>query len=76
VLGVPCLTARFNTERPITVEQGTSTLVGNDPEKLRLYLGQILDGTYKTGTCPSLWDGRAAERIARVVVETWGGSKG
>lgn len=67
VLGIPCLTARPNTERPITVEQGTSTLVGNDPEKLRHGLQAVLDGTYKQGRRPPLWDGRAAERIAAVL---------
>ena len=68
VLGIPCLTARFNTERPVTVEQGTSTLVGNDPQKLRAGLRAVLDGTYKQGRCPELWDGHAAERIAQVIV--------
>ena len=42
-LGIPCLTMRENTERPITVEVGTSTLIGNDAEKLRAYLGQVLE---------------------------------
>ncbi len=68
VLGIPCLTARFNTERPVTVEQGTSSLVGNDPAKLRDGLRAILDGTYKHGQCPQLWDGHAAERIAQILV--------
>jgi UDP-N-acetylglucosamine 2-epimerase (non-hydrolysing) len=66
-LGIPCLTARFNTERPITVEEGTSTLVGNDPARLRQALGTVLDGTYKCGRCPALWDGRAAQRIAKIL---------
>ena len=61
VLGIPCLTLRPNTERPITIEGGTSTLVGNDPKKLRLCLHAVLDGTYKHGRCPELWDGRAAQ---------------
>ncbi len=68
VLGIPCLTARPNTERPITVTQGTSTLVGNNADMLRDGLTAVLDGTYKTGECPQLWDGRAAERIAEVIV--------
>jgi len=67
VLGIPCLTARPNTERPITVEQGTSTLVGDDPAKLRRCLAEVLEGTYKKGVCPALWDGRASERIAQVL---------
>jgi UDP-N-acetylglucosamine 2-epimerase (non-hydrolysing) len=67
-LGIPCLTMRSNTERPITVDLGTSTLIGNDPEKLRFHLREILDCRYKTGRCPELWDGRAAERIADILV--------
>lgn len=66
-LGVPCLTLRENTERPITCTEGTSTLIGNDPEKLRHYLAQVVDGSYKQGKCPELWDGKAAERIVGVL---------
>jgi len=69
-LGIPCLTARPNTERPITVEQGTSTLVGNDPQKLREGLRAVLDGSYKRGNPVALWDGRAAERIAKVLADS------
>lgn len=66
-LGIPCLTCRPNTERPITVAEGTSTLVGSDHQALRHGLDQILRGEYKLGACPTLWDGRAAERIATVL---------
>jgi UDP-N-acetylglucosamine 2-epimerase (non-hydrolysing) len=66
-LGIPCLTARPNTERPITVEEGTSTLVDSDAARLRHYLRAVLDGTYKRGRCPELWDGKAAVRIARIL---------
>ena len=66
-LGVPCLTMRDNTERPVTVAEGTSTLIGSDPEKLARCLTQVLDGHYPTGRCPELWDGHAAERIARIL---------
>jgi UDP-N-acetylglucosamine 2-epimerase (non-hydrolysing) len=66
-LGIPCLTARFNTERPVTVEEGTSTLVGNEPDVLRKLLRLVLDGGYKQGRCPALWDGRTAERIAKIL---------
>jgi UDP-N-acetylglucosamine 2-epimerase (non-hydrolysing) len=66
-LGIPCLTARPNTERPITVQQGTSTLVASDPQRLRTQLAAVLDGRYKRGSCPPLWDGHAAERIARIL---------
>lgn len=67
VLGIPCLTARPNTERPCTVAEGTSTLVGNDAALLRQLLEAVLDGTYKAGHCPDLWDGKAAERIAAII---------
>jgi UDP-N-acetylglucosamine 2-epimerase (non-hydrolysing) len=69
VLGIPCLTMRRNTERPITVQQGTSTLVGDDTALLVELVDQVLSGTYKSGTCPELWDGRAAGRIARILAE-------
>lgn len=65
ILGVPCLTMRENTERPITVEQGTSCLVGNDPEKIRKTFQAVLDGEWKRGTVIPLWDGKAAVRIAQ-----------
>jgi len=70
VLGIPCLTMRPNTERPITVEQGTSTLIANDPDKLDIYIRQVLDGDYKQGQVPELWDGNARERMARVLVDS------
>jgi len=67
-LGIPCLTLRENTERPITVEIGTSTLIGSDSEQLRSYLEDVLGGRYKQGKCPELWDGNAAGRIADLLV--------
>jgi len=63
-LGVPCLTIRENTERPITIEQGTNTLVGADPQAIRRGVDEILSGAGKSGRIPEFWDGRAAERIA------------
>jgi len=66
-LGVPCLTLRHNTERPITVELGTNMLIGDDMSKLRTELSKILSGNGKRGTIPPLWDGRASERIADVI---------
>ena len=63
-LGVPCLTLRENTERPITVEQGTNTMVGRDIQAIRDGVTAILDGRGKRGRVPELWDGHAAERIA------------
>ncbi len=63
-LGVPCLTLRENTERPITVEQGTNTIVGRDRGAILHGLAEILAGRGKRGRVPELWDGHAAERIA------------
>ncbi len=63
-LGVPCLTLRENTERPITVEQGTNTLVGRDRGAILQGVEQVLAGQGKRGRVPELWDGHAAERIA------------
>lgn len=66
-LGVPCLTLRENTERPITVTLGTNILVGEDTKRLTTELNRILDGKGKRGTVPPLWDGHAGERIADVL---------
>ena len=66
-LGVPCLTMRENTERPVTVEVGTNVLIGNDANKLNEELGKILSGTAKAGAIPPLWDGTAGERIAQLI---------
>ncbi len=66
-LGIPCLTLRENTERPITISRGTNVLVGRDPDKLRVELSRILAGQAKKGTIPPLWDGHAGERIAAVL---------
>ncbi len=63
-LGVPCLTARENTERPITIDQGTNTLIGVDPARLIAAVDDVLTTGGKKGRAPDLWDGRAAERIA------------
>lgn len=62
-LGVPCLTLRENTERPITVEQGTNLLVGRDRSAILAGVRDILAGNGKRGRVPELWDGHAAERI-------------
>jgi UDP-N-acetylglucosamine 2-epimerase (non-hydrolysing) len=68
-LGVPCLTMRSNTERPVTVTSGTNILVGQDSRKLCTELAAIVEGKAKKGTVPPLWDGRAAERIADVLLK-------
>jgi len=66
-LGIPCLTLRSNTERPITVTLGTNTLVGEDESTFNSELEKILAGKAKQGTIPPLWDGHAADRIADVL---------
>jgi UDP-N-acetylglucosamine 2-epimerase (non-hydrolysing) len=64
-LSIPCLTMRDNTERPITVEQGTNTVVGRDRGRVDAAIREIVAGGGKRGRRPELWDGRAAPRIAR-----------
>lgn len=73
-LGVPCLTVRDNTERPVTVTAGTNRLVGRRPERLRDAARVVLRGESPKGSRPSLWDGRAADRIAAVLAGTAGRS--
>jgi UDP-N-acetylglucosamine 2-epimerase (non-hydrolysing) len=65
-LGVPCLTMRENTERPITCMIGSNALVGHDRRKVRESLDAIMAGTFPIGRRPELWDGRAGERIAAI----------
>ncbi len=67
-LGIPCLTMRANTERPLTVTEGTSTLIGHATDFLSEQLEAVLDGSYKRGQCPELWDGKASERIVDVLL--------
>jgi UDP-N-acetylglucosamine 2-epimerase (non-hydrolysing) len=67
-LGVPCLTLRENTERPITVDEGTNTLVGSDPARILGAAREILAGRGKRGRVPALWDGKAAERIVKTLL--------
>jgi UDP-N-acetylglucosamine 2-epimerase (non-hydrolysing) len=67
-LGVPCLTLRENTERPVTVTEGTNQLVGKDPTKIVSAVREILAGKTKGGHVPKLWDGHAAERIVGILL--------
>jgi UDP-N-acetylglucosamine 2-epimerase (non-hydrolysing) len=67
-LGVPCLTLRDNTERPITLTEGTNVLVGRDPARILSESLKILKGSSKKGKIPFLWDGQTAKRIARILV--------
>ena len=69
VLGIPCLTLRENTERPITLEKGTSRLVGNDVGRIRAAFGDALRGAWPKGEPIPLWDGAAADRVAGVLGE-------
>jgi len=66
-LGIPCLTLRENTERPVTVDVGTNLLVGNDTDLLIRESRKILKGTWKKGRVPELWDGHTAERIVDII---------
>lgn len=70
-LGVPCVTLRENTERPITVTEGTNTIVGTDVEKIHAAVAEIIDSGGKAGCVPELWDGHAAERIVVVLENTF-----
>jgi len=70
-LDIPCITLRENTERPVTVEMGTSTLVGNDPKRIWQAFKQVLAGNYKHADQIPLWDGKCAGRIADILEETF-----
>jgi UDP-N-acetylglucosamine 2-epimerase (non-hydrolysing) len=68
-LGVPCITLRENTERPITVEQGTNTVVGTDAGKILAAVADVMTTGGKRGRVPEYWDGKAAERIKAFLVD-------
>ncbi len=72
-LGVPCITLRNNTERPITVSEGTNTIAGQDPVEILKVFEEVMKTGGKTGRSPELWDGNASTRIAKVI-EKWLGS--
>ena len=67
VVGVPCITLRENTERPVTVDQGTNTIAGRDRELVMSIVEDVLRDGGKHGRTPELWDGKAAERIKQVL---------
>jgi UDP-N-acetylglucosamine 2-epimerase (non-hydrolysing) len=71
VLGVPCLTMRENTERPITVTEGTNQLVGRDPARIVAAALSVLSDP-PPARAPELWDGRAGQRIAQVLISGGG----
>ena len=68
---IPCLTIRPNTERPVTMEQGTNRLAGVAPEEIERAIRDALDGPV-TGRIPELWDGKAAERIVSILARDLG----
>jgi UDP-N-acetylglucosamine 2-epimerase (non-hydrolysing) len=68
-LGIPCLTLRENTERPITVEEGTNTIVGTDARRIREEADRILTSGGRAGRVPALWDGKASERIVQATLQ-------
>lgn len=69
-LGVPCLTLRANTERPVTITMGTNVLIGDNPGRLQKEAMRILEGKAKTGSIPPLWDGHASERISKILLQS------
>jgi UDP-N-acetylglucosamine 2-epimerase (non-hydrolysing) len=74
VLGIPCLTLRSNTERPVTCTVGTNVLVGSDPQAIRSAAFAALNGGARRGRIPEKWDGRAAERIVAVLMNASSGN--
>jgi len=69
ILKVPCLTLRENTERPVTAEVGSNTIVGTDTKKILAGYLKAAGGQARAGQTPLLWDGHAAERIAKILLE-------
>lgn len=68
-LGVPCVTMRENTERPVTVDEGTNVLAGTEPEDVIRHVLDSIRGSAKRGRRPALWDGKSAERIVSILAE-------
>jgi len=69
ILKVPCLTLRENTERPVTAEIDSNTVVGTNPERILAAYRDIVEGRGRKPLTPPLWDGHAAERIAEILLE-------
>jgi len=71
ILGVPCLTLRNNTERPVTVREGTNFVVGNDPRRIKEKALDILENGIRRRRIPKYWDGKAAERIVKILTKSF-----
>jgi len=69
ILGISCLTIRENTERPITIKEGTNTLVGTNSDKIIDTAMKILNGGCKAGSTPKLWDGKSAKRVVDILIK-------
>jgi len=69
ILGIPCITVRKNTERPVTVVKGTNVLVSADATQIEKLAGVALRGEWKKGSTPELWDGKTGQRIVELLIE-------
>jgi UDP-N-acetylglucosamine 2-epimerase (non-hydrolysing) len=69
-LGIPCLTLRKNTERPVTVTRGTNKVIGVEPRAIYAEWRRAADGQWPAGELPELWDGKAAQRIVTILLGT------
>jgi UDP-N-acetylglucosamine 2-epimerase (non-hydrolysing) len=67
VMGIPCMTLRDTTERPETVTIGTNEMVGTNPDNIIPYLNKLINGNWKKGSIPDLWDGKTSERIVKIL---------
>jgi len=70
-LGIPCLTLRENTKRPITVTEGTNYLIGRDMDQLQSVFNEILAGKAKKGSIPPYWDGNTGKRMAKIIAKSF-----
>src|SRR5207237_3938395 len=69
ILGIPCITMRENTERPVTLTHGTNVLVGSDSERITHEFACVLKGMRRTPPPPQFWDGNAAKRIIQALID-------
>ncbi|MEJ7699165.1 MAG: UDP-N-acetylglucosamine 2-epimerase [Pyrinomonadaceae bacterium] len=70
-MDIPCMTLRDSTERPETITVGTNVLVGTNPQNLAPHLKNLSAGKWKKGSIPKFWDGRASERIVRILLDIY-----